>query len=83
MDPASGNIFLDIAKFYGPGVALIGFFVWQGYKREERMSARINELEMYIRDKLIHYLEQTNGIMKSFVEGVKSCPLVKGNGDEE
>ena len=36
--------FLELAKQFGPFVAFTVYFVWQGWQREKRQSARIDEL---------------------------------------
>jgi hypothetical protein len=36
--------FVELAKQFGPFVAFTVYFVWQGWQREKRQSARIDEL---------------------------------------
>jgi hypothetical protein len=34
-----------VIKTYGPFLLAVCFFIWRDYKREDRLSTRINELE--------------------------------------
>jgi len=36
---------VELAQQFGPLVALVIFFTWQGWKREQRLSDRITALE--------------------------------------
>lgn len=47
----------------GPFVALIGFFVWRDYKREQSLGAVIAELQDFQRNTLLKLLEQTTEII--------------------
>lgn len=50
---------LAMAKEVGILASLVGFFVWQSWKREERLSARIALLEQFVESRLIGLIEAT------------------------
>ena len=51
--------FLELAKQFGPFVAFTVYFVWQGWQREKRYAARIDELTNKYSESLQTQLSQT------------------------
>jgi len=49
----------ESARTAGPIVALVIFFVWRDFKREANMTARMREVEDFVKDKLLSALNQT------------------------
>jgi hypothetical protein len=39
------KVFLSLLREFGPLIAAIGFFIWRDWKREDRMTKRITDLE--------------------------------------
>ena len=44
--------FFELAKQFGPFVAFTVYFVWQGWQREKKQTARIDELSNKLNDVL-------------------------------
>lgn len=55
--------FLELAKQFGPFVAFTVYFVWQGWQREKRQTARIDELANKYNDSLQTQLTQTTAAL--------------------
>ena len=53
------QVFLETVKTAGPIVALIGFFIWRDYVRERNLSNKIQNLEDYVKGKLLNALTET------------------------
>jgi hypothetical protein len=75
---------LLLLKQYGPLVLVVGFFLWQNWLRELRMSKRISKLEDEQRQVLLPMVERCtdviaqNTAMMERVEKVlegRECPL--------
>jgi hypothetical protein len=54
---------LSLIQTYGPEIALIGFFVWQTWKREQRTDRRINKLEDADKQVLLPMLENATAVI--------------------
>lgn len=58
---------LDILSQYGPFCGLlviaVGFFMWRDWKRELRLTKRIETLEADTRDTLIPLLRETSAVI--------------------
>lgn len=50
---------LEFLKEFGPLIGLIFFFIWRDWKREERLSTRVEALEAYQRETLVGLLKNT------------------------
>lgn len=48
-----------LLREFGPVVGVILFFVWRDWKREDRLSSRIESLETYQRETLVDLLKKT------------------------
>lgn len=55
---------LEILKVAGPMAAMVLFFVWRDYVRENRMSERINKVEDYVRARLESVVERSNEVIE-------------------
>jgi hypothetical protein len=55
--------FLELAKQFGPFVAFTVYFVWQGWQREKRQTARIDELANKYNESLQTTLAQTTAAL--------------------
>ena len=51
--------FMQIIQAYGPYAALIIFFVWRDYIREQRLSKRLNEVEDFQKNELTTLVRTT------------------------
>lgn len=54
---------LAIIKQVGPLFALIIFFVWRDFRREQRLETKLDELNIFVRDRLMQALERNNEIL--------------------
>lgn len=45
------NMFFEVLKSNGLTAALVVFFVWLGWKREQQLTTRLNQLEDWIHDR--------------------------------
>lgn len=57
MDP------LDLVHQYGPLIAACIFFVWRDWKREDRLSARIEKLEDEQRSVILPLVEKATAVI--------------------
>lgn len=53
------SIFTELLGQFGPLVGIILFFVWRDWKREDALSTRVEQLENYQRDTLVHLVERS------------------------
>lgn len=60
--------FLELAKQFGPFVAFTVYFVWQGWQREKRQTARIDELANQYNESLKTHLSQTTSALVNNTE---------------
>jgi hypothetical protein len=51
--------YLDILKQFGPFLGFVVFFIWRDWKREERLSSRIEVLEREHREVIIPLVEKS------------------------
>ena len=68
---------LAIAREIGVLAALAGFFTWQSWRREERMSGRVTHLENFIQEKLLTTIEtslthmnENTDVLRSYSENM-------------
>ena len=59
---------LTLVKEFGPLVAILLFFIWRDYVREQRMTDRIRKIEDYQRDKLESLVTATSNLIKENIE---------------
>ena len=57
--------FLEIIKEVGPYAAVMLFFIWRDYKREDRLERRVDTLNEFVRVELMDALEKTNTALVS------------------
>lgn len=55
----------------GPLMGVILFFIWRDWKREVRLSERIEKLEDYQKETLVHLVEKGTAAL------VQSCEVIK------
>lgn len=67
------NALATIATSVGLSSALILFFVWQAWKREERLTTRIENLEDFSRTKLIELARETTSALLKDAEATSAC----------
>jgi hypothetical protein len=65
--------FIAIMKEAGPLAALIGFFVWRDYKREQSLGKVIKELQDFQRDTLVKLLERTTEAIVACTNAMEKC----------
>jgi len=80
------ELVFEIAKVFGIPAVAIGFFIWQGHKREQRLAARLDGVEDYIRETLQglvrdgHAAVMANtGMMEDFTAALKTRPCIKAD----
>ena len=54
----------ELLQSYGPTVAVIGFFIWRDYKREESQNKKNNDLEEFIRTTLVALVRDTMAVIQ-------------------
>lgn len=58
--------FMDFVKQFGLPVALVIFFVWNSWVRENRLAKRITDLELFINEHMLKIIENaTTAIVNS------------------
>lgn len=60
--------FLSLAQQYGPLAATVLFFIWRDWKREDRLSSRIEKLEDEQRQIIIPLLEKSTQVIAQNTE---------------
>jgi hypothetical protein len=53
------TLIIEAIKNFGPLLALIVFFIWRDYRREDKLAQRIESLEQYQRETLVDLLRKT------------------------
>lgn len=53
-----------LIKEIGPYLGIMFFFVWRDYRREEKLVKQIEELQTFIKTKLIDLIDETNHALK-------------------
>lgn len=61
----------DILQKYGPILGVIGFFIWRDWRRETRLSNRLEKLEDYQRETLAHLVEKGTAALVQSSEVIK------------
>jgi hypothetical protein len=64
---------IAVMKEAGPLAALIGFFVWRDYKREQSLGKVIRELQDFQRDTLVKLLERTTEAIIACTKAMEKC----------
>jgi len=59
----SSDIF-NFFQTFGVPLCLVVFFIWQDHKREQRMIARINEVEDYQKTRLESLVIESQSLLK-------------------
>ena len=54
---------LELIKMFGPSFVAVVFFVWRDWKREDRLSKRINLLEDETRQVLLPLVKECTGVI--------------------
>lgn len=54
---------LTYGKAYGPLVVAIVFFLWRDWKREDRLTARIDQLEDHQREVILPLVEKCTEVI--------------------
>lgn len=70
-------VFFDwqlMLREFGPVLGVILFFIWRDWKREVRLSERVEKLEDYQRDTLVHLVEKGTAAL------VQSSEIIKWTG---
>lgn len=68
MDP---QLLLPILKEFGPLVALIAFFIWRDWRREDKLYQRVERLENYQKEILEDLVEKTTSALVQSSECIK------------
>jgi hypothetical protein len=70
----------QMIRDFGFPVALVAFFVWWSWVREQRLSKRLERLEDWTRDKLIDIVQDNTEAMRAI--GDKPCMNQKTSTDK-
>jgi|WetSurMetagenome_2_1015567.scaffolds.fasta_scaffold24663_5 hypothetical protein len=62
---------IDILKEVGPFVAILIFFIWRDWKREQRLTEQVEALAAYQRDTLENLVEKTISALTQGSECIK------------
>ena len=62
---------LLLLREWGPIIGVILFFVWRDWKREERLTTRVENLENYQRETLVDLLKKTTVALTHNAECLK------------
>jgi len=49
---------ISMIREFGPLIGVILFFIWRDWKREQHLSIRLEKLEDYYRETLVHLVER-------------------------
>jgi len=63
---------LELTKSVGPVVALLIFFIWRDYRREQTMTKRIQDIEDYQKNRLEQLVVESNQVMSKIAESNES-----------
>ena len=55
--------FLELLKAYGPLAGLAVFFIWRDWKREDRLTTRIEKLEDEQREIILPLVEKSTNVI--------------------
>lgn len=61
------DLLMQLCEKFGPYVALMFFFVWRDFRREERLETKIGELNSFITTTLIDMVEKTTEALNRHV----------------
>jgi hypothetical protein len=76
--------FVSIAKEYGPWAAMIAFFIWRDYRREQSMGTLLTSLNLFIRDTLMKTVEESTAAMNRQTESNRELiSAIKADGDRK
>lgn len=62
---------LTLLREFGPFAGLLLFFVWRDWKREDKLSNRVEALETYQRATLVGLLKDTTVVLSHNAECLK------------
>jgi hypothetical protein len=65
--------FLAIMREAGPAIAVIMFFIWRDYKREQSLGKVIAEMEMFQRTTLLTLLQKTTEAVTACTHAMETC----------
>ena len=72
---------LELAKAYGPWVALCAYFVWQSWLRENRIAEQLYKTETFIRESMMSVIRDNTEAMRGLKDLLKSRPCLINDGD--
>lgn len=76
------NALATIATSVGLSSALILFFVWWAFKREERMTQRLERLEDFSRTQLVELVKETSAALIQDAEATRqAAKAIEGNSE--
>lgn len=74
---------LELLSRWGPLAVLVGYFVWRDHIREQRMAARLKELEEYEKAALTQLIreigivvEKNGNLMHGLIVSLQSRPCI-------
>lgn len=66
--------FVDLIRQFGPWIALVALFVWQGVLREQRMSRRLDDQGDLITQLLTHTISRNTQALVDFTHVISLKP---------
>jgi len=55
--------FLEVLKLFGPTAGAVVFYIWRDWKREDRLTSRIEKLEAEQREVILPLVEKTTTVI--------------------
>jgi len=71
--------FVELTKSVGPIIALLMFFIWRDFRREQTMTKRIQDVEDYQKNRLEQLVVESSRIMGEVAEANKSLATALEN----
>ena len=76
---------VEIARLYGPVIAVIAFYIWRDWRREnqqgvreEKLVVRLNKLEDYQRNKLEGLVVANTETQRALTQALNLRPCING-----
>lgn len=71
----------ELVKQFGPWLALVIFFVWQSWLRENRLGTQLDEVHKFIRETLAGVVERNTRAMVVWTGVLKDKPCLADDPD--
>lgn len=75
--------FLQLLKDFGPLAGAVLFFIWRDWKREDRLTTRIEKLEDETRKVIIPLVEKATAVIAENTLWLQVCKRGENNDDSK